>query len=369
MRRISRREQLVLAHLQAARWNKSIRRAEKLQGIRLVEIEKARILPDVTVVPPERFNFSDNYAQTVTCLRRLKTLVVARRDTASSVFLDLSKITTISLAGALVLGAELHRWREISKRRMRARNLDQWDPGVRDKLADLGFFRLLNVAAPDVPEKEGIPAEVTVLPMISSSTLDRELLYELTIALEGAATILQQDPAIYAGLVEAAYNVTKHAYPEQHDWLFPPVIKGWWATAAWSPSDRCVKFLVYDQGVGIPETLPRWDGWEKVRSRVLSALEALVPPVASASGILMKDASRLIEAALEVDRTSLQGGHGKGLQDVIAVAQNITGAEVRILSGTGQVLYRSDGTKVLRDETLHLGGTLIEWTIPVGLPH
>ena len=44
----------------------------------------------------------------------------------------------------------------------------------------------------------------------------------------------------------------------------------------------------------------------------------------------------MIRAALEVDRTSLQGGHDKGLRDVITVVKAFKdkGARVRILSGT-----------------------------------
>ncbi|WP_226557790.1 hypothetical protein [Salipiger thiooxidans] len=243
-------------------------------------------------------------------------------------------------------------------------NDSDWSVEVSRMLYDVGFFRLLRVPTPDHFREEGGLQQITVLPMISSVELPGQLLQELLDDLSAIAEVLQQDPAIYSGLFEAAYNANKHAYPEDYEWEFRPVARGWWATAGWNPREGCVKFLVYDQGVGIPATLPRWGGWERVRERLARSAGALLGDEASAT---FNDASKLIEAAIEVDRTSLDGGHGKGLQDVVAVVQGRPGAKVRILSGKGRVLYYDDHTVELKDEALHLGGTLIEWTIPVGI--
>jgi hypothetical protein len=230
-----------------------------------------------------------------------------------------------------------------------------WNPEVRDLLESLGFFELLDVSDSQIASTKinDEMTTVTVLPMISNTELDQRLLASLSKISEA----LHSDPTIYGALVEAAYNVGKHAYPDGYRWRFPPVVKGWWATASLDPAANCVKFLVYDQGVGIVETLPRWEGWEKVRG-ILAHLPFNV-------GDTLNDQSRMIKAALEVDRTSLDGGHGKGLQDIVGVVDGFTSAEVRILSGRGSLLYKVENEHVLKDETLHLGGTLIEWTIPV----
>ncbi|MFT4148605.1 MAG: hypothetical protein QM656_00285 [Paracoccaceae bacterium] len=306
------------------------------------------------------FSFSQNYAETVGCLRELKGAVFATMPDGKrpQIFLDLSTIKRISLAGALVLGAEIHRWRIHRGPWLRARNIADWNPEVRRLLAGLGFFKLLRVKLPRRMRREAFVSEVTVLEMFSSTQIDQEFLQTTMKQLSTVAEILDQDPTVYPALVEAAYNAKLHAYPDEHEYEFPPLVKGWWATASWNPVEGCVKFLVYDQGVGIPETLPKWSGWERVRARVTETFGSL------ATGL--KDASNLIAAAIEMDRTSLQGGHGKGLQDVIRAVETTPGSSVRILSGTGSVLYHHGGRIEKKDEALHIGGTLVEWRIPVG---
>ena len=79
----------------------------------------------------------------------------------------------------------------------------------------------------------------------------------------------------------------------------------------------------------------------------------------------LKEHATMIEAALEVSRTSLTSGHGQGLRDVVSPVDQLEGGRVRILSGKGQVLYEKGGKLGKVERTQHLGGTLIEWTIPV----
>lgn len=344
-------------------WRSFIRRrkilAERSAGAK-ARARRAAASPAMRIAPPADFSFSRNYTQTVSCLRSFKHALFAAMPDGKrpQIFLDLSTIQNITLAGALVLGAEIHRWRVQRGPVLRAQNVRDWNPRVRRLLAGVGFFKLLGVEVPRRVERELLDDEVTVLQMISSTVLDPELLQKTMQKLSTVAEILEQDPSVYGALVEAAYNAKLHAYPEDHEYEFPPLVKGWWATASWNPKEGFVKFLVYDQGVGIPHTLPKWSGWEMLRAKLAETLGDF--------GTGLKDASNLIAAAIELDRTSLQGGHGKGLQDVIRAVETTPGSSVRILSGTGSVLYHHDGRIEKKDETLHIGGTLIEWRIPVG---
>lgn len=358
MKRIPPYRNFRLAALAAKRWRTTLLRRNKTQTAKISDQPSMR--PELRLAPPSNFSFSTNYIETVSFLRNFKEAVLkGPQKSRPRVFIDLAEIKTITLAGALVLAAEIYRWRKHSGVGLVARNTVDWDPEVRRQLSSIGFFRLLHVNLDEKFEHDSIPAHVTVLPMISSTVLDQELLHKTLELLADAARILDQDPLVYGALVEAAYNAKLHAYPDNYDYEFPPVVKGWWATAGWMPQQGCVKFLVYDQGVGIPSTLPRWSGWEKIRATMVSIFGESV-------GQAMKDSSNLIEAAIQLDRTSLDGGHGKGLQDVVAVVESVPGASVRILSGTGRVIYHHDGRTEKRDEPLHIGGTLIEWTIPVG---
>lgn len=313
----------------------------------------------VTITPPANFNLTEGYDATVKCLRELKeaALLPAPRGIRRWVRIDFTPIKSLSLAGAVVLAAEIDRWRHMKRAKLKPRDIDAWDPEVKRRLASIGFFELLGIDNPI--EDEGVIDEqnVTILPLISGQRLEREELHGLLAAImKAVARVLRQDPRVYGALIEAVYNSITHAYPDEIKCEFPPLKNGWWATAGWSPMQNSIKFWVYDQGVGIPATLPRSSYWEPVR-----ALLAKAPVVGRSLG----DDSHLIKAALEVDRTSLSGGHGKGLQDVVAPVHDLADGSVRILSGRGAILHSSGETKVTADRLLHLGGTLIEWTIPV----
>ncbi len=107
--------------------------------------------------------------------------------------------------------------------------------------------------------------------------------------------------------------------------------------------------MFYDQGVGIPVTVPRkhpiehWGG-------LLSDL-----------GLVPNDAN-MIKAATLLGRSRTGEEHrGYGLQDVINIVKICEKGEVRILSGRGEYCYRSDGSEVSRNHKRNLGGTLIQW--------
>jgi len=224
-------------------------------------------------------------------------------------------------------------------------------------LDDLGFFELLNVNPGKAYRRDFDENEYTVLPLLSCTSTDGEKIAGITKRLSQMALLFQQDPLIYGAMTEAAYNSCLHAYPPNHKYRFRPLRQRWWATASWSVTANEVRFLVYDQGVGIAATLPRWDRFEQILG-LLSAISGPAQPI-------IKDHSRMIEAALEVSRTSLGGGHGQGLQDVVRPIDAYGKGKLRILSGKGAILYEAGGKVTRTEHTLHLGGTLIEWTIPV----
>lgn len=163
---------------------------------------------------------------------------------------------------------------------------------------------------------------LSIVPMISGINADGAPLQEIIEFLTDVAAVFEQDPAIYEALVEAAYNSVLHAYPNDTPARHMSRDKRWWATACWLPDENVVKFYVYDQGVGIPSTLPRWSSWEELRGMIKNW-----PLV----GAAINDQSLLIEAAIEVSRTSRPNtGHGNGLSDVVRPIKELKGGLVRI---------------------------------------
>ena len=59
--------------------------------------------------------------------------------------------------------------------------------------------------------------------------------------------------SLYAAITEAMTNVVHHAYERQPDCPCP----NWWLSASWDATNQQLDILIFDQGHGIPETLPR----------------------------------------------------------------------------------------------------------------
>ncbi|MFX8410374.1 hypothetical protein ABTL60_19065, partial [Acinetobacter baumannii] len=72
---------------------------------------------------------------------------------------------------------------------------------------------------------------------------------------------------VYEAISEAIAN-TRHAYP-RHIGIWPTKATGqWWAAGAWNSETNVVSLQLYDQGVGIPATLPRSEHWSDVLSKL-----------------------------------------------------------------------------------------------------
>ena len=95
---------------------------------------------------------------------------------------------------------------------------------------------------------------------------------------------------LYAAVTEAMANVAKHAYRGNDH------CPNWWISASRNPATGEVSLLIYDQGMGIPRSLPRTFG---------ELIRGMVP---------LSDDARLIKAAHELQRTATNEEHrGLGL--------------------------------------------------------
>ena len=303
------------------------------------------------------FNFSSNYDETVESLQTFKKKVFTHSDpkVKRDVYVDLSTVRNISVAGALVLAAEIHRWKIIKQIRLVTRGDENWDQNVKGLFYSFGLFELLNVK-PVIAENYENRDEVAALPLYSSTKLETGLL-NIKIWKANELELIQNHLRIlYPAIIEASINAVYHAYPKEGKFLFQHT-KRFWVTACIVKSGTMVRFLVYDQGVGIPKTLKTRYVPEKIRNQIKNIIGLRK---------LSNNDSSLIEAALELSRTRMeQGRRGKGLMQVINPAIKIPDAKVRIFSGFGQIEVFSKDRIDKRENSYHIGGTLIEWTIPV----
>lgn len=305
---------------------------------------------------PESFSLQDNYEKVmdfVNCLRKYGVQSHFR------VYVDFRTLRYIGPSGALLLAAEIDRWRRIRGFKPAVRDLSQWDPVVYLLLEQMGLFDILEVT--NLPKS--LPIEFADISFIRFRTDQRamgERVKELRMDLEElAGDVVPAARRLYAGLTEAITNVAHHAYPEDASYTTPPIPGRWWMSGSFEADNRHLTVIFFDQGVGIPYTVPRSHPVEKLRG-LLSSL-----------GLADDDAS-LIRAAMEVGRSQTGLSHrGEGLIKIKGYTDDVENGRLRILSGRGEYIYApgepdpKDRERRITHKT-SIGGTLIQWeaTLP-----
>lgn len=352
MKRLSPIDRHRYARLAWQRWHRRLRRKSYVYVANRVH----------RIVFPEDFSFRTNHDGCTRALAEIREFAFDGRGQSMRIEIEMRGVKVASMAAILALTAECDRtmaFGAVTGVRVVAYRPYLWQPAVLGLLSDMNFFNLLGVQLSESALSGYKGEDLTFLPITFCHQFIPDRINRITQRLKDVAMARKQSPYIYEALLEAVHNTSRHAYPQPWPRVCPVVPGGWWATAAWSPANREIKLVVFDQGVGIPGTLPRWEHWEHVRGWLASHL-----PVGSH---LLNDHSYMIEAALEVSRTrkGAGSGRGQGLTDVISPIEELGVGRLRILSGKGCILYQP-GRVIERIEYRNdLEGTLIEWIIPV----
>lgn len=305
----------------------------------------------VVLEVPANFNLHENVAEALDFFGRLRKTVLIERKLG---LIDFRSCTNISAGAGLILAAETDRCRNL-------RFLDgkptvtgtyPRDPSVGIFLDHLGFFRMLKLQGPGYGGKDAAPTRFIDM---RSGRRDRGQ------AADEVATVADSGPVhldgdakreLYEALLEAMNNVTAHAYPQDGWSKRLPVLPGqWWAAGHRDSMRREIGVLIYDQGVGIPETLPK------------SRHGYLLAKIRAGLKLGNSDAEH-IRAAMEIGRTRMQGTHrGRGMASLSHAVSRATDGHLLILSGTGGYLHTSDGVEKIFPLPTSIGGTFIEWRI------
>jgi hypothetical protein len=294
---------------------------------------------------PETLDFEENYERTVSHFDLLRRGAHIGRNLAS---LRFDKINHISPSAALVLASEVDRWNQLRGGRLTA-NVDTWHDDIRRLLRQMGYFELLNIGAPPNIDP---PKNTEFLRFKRGDGYDRNsgfLAKQLRLEIEALVGFNIKKHLLFEGLSEAITNVGQHAYP---DTSFG--VKQWWLSASYDREDRRLCVMFYDQGAGIPATLPTSDVVERLREYF----------------DFWPD-SKKIEAAMEVGRSATGSSErGKGLQNLVEFAKAHAEGRLSIysLKGMYRMIASGEGdtqnVEILkRDNTHSINGTLIEWEV------
>lgn len=311
----------------------------------------------VTIQCPPDFSLETNFDSIIDILDQIRAQSKKQRN--ERIYIDFRKIKNISPSSALVLAAELDRWNHTPLRRtqntkLRAIDVNEWDPAVRSLLADMGFFDLLRVPNPQVnSDSSNLSSRVGFVKFRTGDKVDGEAIEELRRTDLDPFVGVPNKHYLYAAVTEAMTNVVHHAYPSR---LYPPPPKpNWWLSASRNAKTGEVVIMIYDQGAGIPETLPR---------KFPEQIRKLIPQR------LSRDHARMIQAAHELSRSGTRQGHrGHGLGRDVREYVNILSrsSRYRVVSLQGEYIHEKPTSGQSTDSFINhnrsLLGTLIEWTI------
>jgi hypothetical protein len=248
------------------------------------------------------------------------------------------------------LAAEIFRARFAIANQSRVTGVYPQDSQVSRLLSDMGFNNLMGIDEPDLPEDTG---SVEYIRYKTSNDVKGELARELRLAIEAGSDALSPPirRAMYGGLTEAMTNVLHHAYPKE---IYQPIkyMRGrWWMAGSIDRENKELMMLFYDQGVGIPVTVPRKHPAE-IWGGILSDLR------------LRPNDGNMIKAATMLGRTRTdQPNRGRGLQDVLEIVRICKRGELRILSNRGEYQFLSNGSENIINHRRGIGGTLIQWRL------
>ena len=342
---------LFLRKLDHKRYLKAKHRAQNRGRPEAPRIDNASYTESIDC--PRTMSLAENFAGVTGLLERIRRY--SNRQRNERVYINFKKIEEISPGAALVVAAELDRLNNLAHRRgrkLRVLDVEEWHDDVRDRLEDMGFFDLLHVQVRGRDDRDG--SGTRYIRFRSGKLVEGKAVEDLR--------TLDLDPffrdnvpnrrRLYAAVTEAMTNVVHHAYGRDASQNTRP---NWWLSASHNVQEGEIRILLYDQGVGIPETLPR-----TFPERLREIFEPVFRPT---------DAD-MIYVAHELRRTASEQEHrGHGLQrDVRRYVESVDCVSAyRVTSLRGQYTW-AKGPDGLTQESRRnyrrpLPGTLIEWRL------
>ena len=356
MKHLSEEEKIRLQRLALRRAERNILRSAKNKDksvvvARLSHIKKMRYRAFSRPIPslevPSVLSLSTNYDAVVRIAQDLGFITLSQRKPAG---INFSNVQSVGPAAALYLAAEIYRCRYFQTKHLRVIGMHPKDDIIARHLMEMGFNSLLDIKD---PETSAGSSAIQYIKYKTSKIVSGSLAVELREALESGSSAIPPKirQAIYASLTEAMSNVIHHAYPLLQGRPMHVMRGRWWMAGSIDHQKNELMIIFYDQGVGIPATLPikhPAEIWRKILSNL---------------GLRANDGT-MIKAATLLGRTRTEEpNRGRGLQDVIEFIKICEGGELRILSNRGEYIYRNDGSEHIQNHRRNLGGTLIQWRV------
>lgn len=313
------------------------------------------ILGRHTVVIPDKLNLFNR--------RGRESLYIFLRQLAEipascKVFIDFSNVSEVKVSAVLVLFAHL----EIMLQGQESRRIFWKKPSdilIDSGLSELGIWALLGESYTPVD------GAIRICSVSSEENQSNErkslrdaIMYAKdSIAFHQDSNLTEDvDDVVFAAISESFTNVWQHAYAEDLGRKYRtlndmPSVRKWWI--ALRHINGQLFMAVYDVGVGIPFSTRKKEWYTSLKQDVLEMI-----------GGVSADNQDIV-TALEYgnSRYNVQG-RGNGLPAMKKFVEINPDGVLRIMSGKGMYIYRSQTNKESSDDLeFSFPGTLVQWNV------
>lgn len=303
------------------------------------------------LIAPKIMSLSQNLYEVVSFFNKLR-----EKSTSAEVCkylrVDFTNIISLKPGAALVLASELYRWQETNDVNLKPYKVKKWDNEIKRLFQEMGLFELLHI-----PKKYRWKARIqagsqTFFKFLTGTLSDGKLANQLMESMHPVIGPHYNEPLLYIALSEAMTNVIQHAYPQDSQLFCTNLKNRWWLSGSFDNSTGVMSVLLFDQGVGIPSTLPKQDFFKKVLSFL------------NEKGFSKDNDGHLIQAALEIGKSRTKQNHrGKGLKQILNFSADNDFGSLYIVSRKGEYRYQEDKTELIESHSVEIGGTFIQWNI------
>jgi anti-sigma regulatory factor (Ser/Thr protein kinase) len=326
-----------------------LRRAKKLRKRhKKRKVYSAKVKANLRA--PEVLDLVQNFDESVNFFQKIRNI---SENLPRHFHVNFKPIRHISASAALILAAEMDRIKRVSKKGILVKNFHQWDSNIRNLLGGMGMYDLLSIRNADRSMWDQNSGEEIFMKFQTGDKANGEDAKKLREIISSAVGMVPGSKDLQKGLTEAMTNVSNHAYPE--DFLIKNKFnkKQWWMSASFNNVTEKLTIIFYDQGIGIPETLPK-----TIREKFNHLIH-----------LLSNDDGKMIEAATKLGRSRTEKDHrGGGLEDIknYLANQDIENGYFKIYSNRGEFFYKKNGNieeESAVNKNQKLQGTLIEWQV------
>jgi hypothetical protein len=299
---------------------------------------------ETRVAVPQTLDFGENISSTLDTLRDIRDAIIF--SDFKSITVDLSGVHTVTDAAAVVLVAELQRCFAYARSKSISGTWPDPETQACGVLTGLKAFEFLELGGkvPTLDIKERRWFRIMSHRETRGEDINALMEHFIPFTSQYVAVDIAWKKKFYRALTDATTNTLDHAYyrASKRPWLH----RRWWAAGLVDENSDTVRFVFWDQGLGIPETMRR-------RTASLGGV----------ADVITTDRSMIERAVVQGSSRFRNRRRGHGLHALIELIDLAPHGTLDIISGKGRYRHMKGREPELSDLPNSIGGTLLVWTL------